>query len=165
MDWNGDLVEIGYVALAMALGGLIGLDREFAHKPAGLRTHMLLSGACALLTAAGMDMVKTFSQVPSQQGWLRMDPIVIVQAVGTAVGFIGAGTILHRDASHVEGLTTAASLLFAAGVGVSIASGRLTLGVGGTVLALITLRVIRMLEGWVEGRRRKHVETGRISQS
>ena len=49
MNWisTADLVEIGYVALAMALGGLIGLDREFAHKPAGLRTHMLLSGACA----------------------------------------------------------------------------------------------------------------------
>lgn len=155
MDWSADLVEIGYVALAMALGGIIGLDREFAHKPAGLRTHMLLSGACAILTAAGMDMVKTFSHIPSQQGWLRLDPILVVQAVGTAVGFIGAGTILHRDSEHVEGLTTAASLLLAAGIGVAVASGRLSLGVGGTVLALITLRVIRWLEAWVEGRRQK----------
>lgn len=156
MNWisTADLVEIGYVALAMALGGLIGLDREFAHKPAGLRTHMLLSGACALLTAAGIDMVHTFSRIPNQQAWLRLDPIVIVQAVGTAVGFIGAGTILHRDSGHVEGLTTAASLLLAAAVGVATASGRLTLGIGGTILALITLRVIRILERWVEGRRR-----------
>jgi putative Mg2+ transporter-C (MgtC) family protein len=155
VSWLGDLTELGYVALAMLLGGLIGLDREFAHKPAGLRTHMLLSGACAILTAAGMDMVQTFSHVPSQQGWLRLDPILVVQAVGTAVGFIGAGTILHRDSEHVEGLTTAASLLLAAGVGVAVASGRLTLGIGGTVLALITLRVVRMLEGWVEGRRQR----------
>jgi putative Mg2+ transporter-C (MgtC) family protein len=155
VDWHGDLIEIGYIALAMALGGVVGADREFAHKPAGLRTHMLLAGASAILTAAGIDMVQTFQRIPNQQSWLRLDPIVIVQAVATAVGFIGAGTILHRDSEHVEGLTTAASLLLVAAIGVATASGRLVLGVGGTVLALLTLRAVRMLEGWLESGRRK----------
>lgn len=147
MDWPHDLAELGLIALAMALGGFIGADREFARKPAGLRTHMLLAGASAVLTAGGMDMVKTFSRIPSEAGWLRLDPILVVQAVATAVGFIGAGTILHRDSDHVEGLTTAASLLLTAAIGVAIASGRLVLGIGATVLALVTLRVLRMLEG------------------
>jgi len=75
-----------------------------------------------------------------------------VQAVATAVGFIGAGTILHRDAEHVEGLTTAASLLLVAAIGVAIASGRLVLGVGGTALAIVTLRVLRMVEARIRAR-------------
>jgi putative Mg2+ transporter-C (MgtC) family protein len=91
-------------------------------------------------------MVHTFSRIPNEGGWLRLDPILVVQAVATAVGFIGAGTILHRDAEHVEGLTTAASLLLVAAIGVAIASGRLVLGVGGTALAMLTLRVVRMIE-------------------
>jgi putative Mg2+ transporter-C (MgtC) family protein len=68
------------------------------------------------------------------------------------VGFIGAGTILHRDAEHVEGLTTAASLLLVAAIGVAIASGRLVLGVGGTALAIVTLRVLRMVEARIRAR-------------
>lgn len=152
VDWLGDLGELGRVALAMALGGVVGADREHANKPAGLRTHMLLAGAAAILTAAGIDMVQTFSRVPNQGGWLRLDPILVVQAVATAVGFIGAGTILHRDAEHVEGLTTAASLLLVAAIGVAIASGRLVLGVGGTALAIVTLRVLRMVEARIRAR-------------
>jgi putative Mg2+ transporter-C (MgtC) family protein len=155
VDWLGDLAELGRVALAMVLGGVVGADREHANKPAGLRTHMLLAGAAAVLTAAGIGMVQTFQRVPNAQSWLRLDPIVIVQAVATAVGFIGAGTILHRDAEHVEGLTTAASLLLVAAIGVAIASGRLVLGVGGTALALVTLRVLRMIEGKLGIRSRK----------
>jgi putative Mg2+ transporter-C (MgtC) family protein len=150
MDWRHDLAELGLIALAMALGGLVGADREYARKPAGLRTHMLLAGASAVLTAAGMDMVRTFSRIPSEGGWLRLDPILAIQAVATAVGFIGAGTILHRDAEHVEGLTTAASLLLTAAIGAAIASERLVLGVGATALALVTLRVVRVLEGKIE---------------
>ena len=155
MDWRHDLAELGLIALAMALGGFVGADREYAHKPAGLRTHMLLAGASAVLTAAGIDMVQTFSRIPSQSGWLRLDPILVVQAVATAVGFIGAGTILHRDAEHVEGLTTAASLLLTAAIGVAVASGRLVLGIGATALALVTLRAVRMVEEWFVDRRRK----------
>lgn len=150
MDWRRDIAELGLIALAMALGGFVGADREYARKPAGLRTHMLLAGASAVLTAAGMDMVKTFSRIPSEGGWLRLDPILVVQAVATAVGFIGAGTILHRDAEHVEGLTTAASLLLTAAIGVAIASERLVLGIGATALALITLRVVRIVEARLE---------------
>jgi putative Mg2+ transporter-C (MgtC) family protein len=146
VDWLGDFAELGRIALAMALGGVVGADREHANKPAGLRTHMLLAGASAILTAAGIGMVHTFSRIPNEGGWLRLDPILVVQAVATAVGFIGAGTILHRDAEHVEGLTTAASLLLVAAIGVAIASGRLVLGVGGTALAMLTLRVVRMIE-------------------
>jgi putative Mg2+ transporter-C (MgtC) family protein len=150
VDWRRDIAELGLIALAMALGGFVGADREYARKPAGLRTHMLLAGASAVLTAAGMDMVKTFSRIPSEGGWLRLDPILVVQAVATAVGFIGAGTILHRDAEHVEGLTTAASLLLTAAIGVAIASERLVLGIGATALALITLRVVRIVEARLE---------------
>jgi putative Mg2+ transporter-C (MgtC) family protein len=55
MGWQEQLSILGSVALAMLLGGFIGLEREYAHKPAGLRTHMLVSGAAALLVGLGAD--------------------------------------------------------------------------------------------------------------
>ncbi len=144
-NWSADLHFLGGVALAMVLGSLIGLEREFAGKPAGLRTHMLLCGAAALLTEVGLAMVHDSIAAPSPS--LRADPVVIVQAVATAVGFIGGGTILrHPETDRVEGLTTAASLLLTSAIGVAAASSRAILAVGVTLLALLVLRGVRWAE-------------------
>jgi putative Mg2+ transporter-C (MgtC) family protein len=142
---------LAYVALAMLLGAIIGLDREFAEKPAGLRTHMLVAGAAALLVALSNVLVGQFGLSLGSE-LVRADPIRIIQAVITGVSFLGAGTIIrHSSAHHVEGLTTAASILFAAAVGVCVASSQLVLAIGATVLALVTLRVVP----WIERRLRQ----------
>jgi putative Mg2+ transporter-C (MgtC) family protein len=133
---------LAYVALAMLLGAAIGLEREIEDKPAGLRTHMLVAGAAALLVALGSDLV-------------RSDPTRIIQAVITGVSFLGAGTIIRHSATRqVEGLTTAASILFAAAVGVCVALSQLVLATGVTVLVLVTLRGVGHVEQWLEQRRR-----------
>jgi putative Mg2+ transporter-C (MgtC) family protein len=143
------LQMLGTVALAMLLGALLGLDREIAHKPAGLRTHMLVAGAAAMLVSLGNLMVNNFD-VELGQMVLRVDPLRIIEAVITGVSFLGAGTIIrHGSSQRVEGLTTAASLLFVAGVGITVALSQLVLAVGITILALATLRVLHLLTCWL----------------
>lgn len=138
------LITLGYVALAMILGGVIGYDRELASKPAGLRTHMFVAGAAALLVSLADVLV---AGTTLSESLVRADPIRVLEAVITGVSFLGAGTILRqRGEEQVEGLTTAASLLFAAGMGVSIALGQFFLAFGVTVLALLTLRGVKFVE-------------------
>jgi putative Mg2+ transporter-C (MgtC) family protein len=141
------------VALAMALGSVIGLERELARKAAGLRTHMLVAGAAAMLVEGARGLLVQFV-VPGYSPLVRFDPIPVITAVVTAVGFLGAGTIIRqKDVEHVEGLTTAASMLFAATVGASASLRQYVLAVGATLFALVTLRFVRWIEQRIRDRR------------
>jgi putative Mg2+ transporter-C (MgtC) family protein len=140
------------VALAMLLGAVIGLEREIARKSAGLRTHMLVAGAAAMLVEGARGLLTQFV-VPGVSPLVRFDPIPVITAVVTAVGFLGAGTIIRqRDVEHVEGLTTAASMLFAAAVGASASLRQYVLAAGATLLALGTLHALRRVEEKIRGR-------------
>jgi putative Mg2+ transporter-C (MgtC) family protein len=78
---------------------------------------------------------------------VRVDPVRVIEAVVAAVGFVGAGTILKRpDNEQVQGLTTAASLLLVAGLGIAAGLGHFVLAVGATVLGTIVLAVLRIWE-------------------
>lgn len=135
---------LGYVAIAMVLGGIIGFERERADKPAGLRTHMFVAGSAALMVGIG-EAVVTFMDVDSSL--ISTDPIRIIEAIITGISFLGAGTILYRkEKGDVEGLTTAASLLFVAGVGIAVAIHQLVLAVGVTLLALVVLYVVKIFD-------------------
>jgi putative Mg2+ transporter-C (MgtC) family protein len=145
---------LAYVGLAMLLGAAIGLERELEDKPAGLRTHMLVAGAAALLVALSDVTIEHFNVALGSE-LVRSDPIRIIQAVVTGVSFLGAGTIIRRSsARQVEGLTTAASILFAAAVGVCVALSQLVSAVGVTALVLVTLRGVGYFEQWLEQRQR-----------
>lgn len=139
------------VALAMALGAAIGFERELVHKPAGLRTHMLVAGAATFFVSLGDVVIQRFS-VALGGALVQSDPVRIIEAVITGVSFLGAGTIIvHRaqgstPSRQVEGLTTAASILFAAAVGVSVALSQWLLAIGATLLVLITLRGLGFLQ-------------------
>lgn len=134
-----------YILLAMFLGGLIGLERELAKKPAGLRTHMLVAGAATLLVGLGDPIIQ---QMDVSNEMLRSDPIRIVEAVVTGISFLGAGTII-RGREEVEGLTTAASLLFVASIGIATALSQFILAVSLTLLLLLILRVVKWLEDYI----------------
>lgn len=158
MEWGDQLRILGEVAVAMLLGAFIGAEREIADKPAGLRTLMLVAGAAALLVGLGDAMLIRFGR-SAESGILQSDPIRIIEAVVTAVGFLCAGTIIRRsDTDHVEGLTTAASILFAAAVGVCVALRQFVLALGVTLLALLTLRAVKWVEGRFLRRRRPAAE-------
>ncbi|MFN2185255.1 MAG: MgtC/SapB family protein [Anaerolineae bacterium] len=137
------------VALAMILGGAIGLEREAKDKPAGLRTHMLVAGAAAFLVALSDVAIQRFS-ADLATGLVRSDPIRIIEAVITGISFLGAGTILrHKGSDHVEGLTTAASLLFVAALGICVALSQVLLAIGVTALVLVTLRGVGLVRRWL----------------
>lgn len=148
MTWANSLMQfeiIGEVALAMLLGGVIGFEREMADKPAGFRTQMLVAGAAALLVGLGDAMLRRFAMDSSVHA--SSDPIRVVEAIVTGISFLGAGTIFRRDRTEqVEGLTTAASILLCAAIGISVALRQFVLAVGVTLLALFVLRGLTGIE-------------------
>ncbi len=146
--WEPQLVVLLSTAYAMVLGGLVGFERELKNRPAGFRTHMLVAGAAALLVGLGDLIANHFSAQHSEQV-LRIDPIRLIEAVVTAVGFLGAGAIFRRAGGNsIAGLTTAASLLMVATIGIAAGLHAQMLALGAT---LITLAVLVIL-AWVERR-------------
>jgi putative Mg2+ transporter-C (MgtC) family protein len=159
MDWIGvcrtELWILARVAFAMFLGATIGLEREFQDKPAGLRTHMLTTGAAALLVSLSSVVVEHFAAELDLQ-IVDSDPLRAIGAVITGVSFLGAGTILRRGPDRgVEGLTTAASLLLSAAIGISVALSKWVTAIGATVLVLIVLGAVNSIEKWFEQRHRQ----------
>ncbi len=141
---NNELIHIGIVALAALLGAIIGIEREFADKPAGLRTHMFVGAASAMLIVLGDLLVEKFLQ--DQSSGVRADPIRIIQAIIVGTSFLGAGTIIHRDDDRVEGLTTASSILMTAAIGIAVAIGQVLFATGVTIFAVVVLAIVGQVE-------------------
>jgi putative Mg2+ transporter-C (MgtC) family protein len=150
MNLGQEAEFIAVVAFAMLLGGVIGTERELADKPAGLRTHALVAGAAALLV--GLVDILAGSYVGTGNN-IQADPIRVIEAIVTGISFIGAGTIFRRSAGDsVEGLTTAASLLTVAAVGIAVALKEHVIALGVTLLALFVLYFLKHLELWLNRR-------------
>lgn len=146
MEWITQIKIIGQVLLAMVLGGVIGLEREISVKPAGLRTHMLVAGVAALLIKLGDLLVIYFNHDVSSD-ILRSDPIRVIQAIVLGISFLGAGTIIRHGASErIEGLTTAASILISATVGICIGINQYIIAVSVAVLTFLVLYLLRPVE-------------------
>ena len=140
-DMVPDLLEsLIRLAAAMGIGGVIGLNREITQKPAGLRTHALVSLGSALMTVTALHLAGTDPQLHADTAGR------VIQGIVAGIGFIGGGVILHKDGRDVKGLTTAATIWVAAGLGVSCGIGRWLLALGAVTLALIVLVVGRGVE-------------------
>ena len=124
------------LSVAAALGALIGLDRELRGKEAGLRTHMMVSLGAAL-----------FILVPLRSGMEVADASRVLQGIIAGIGFLGAGAILKQDKSGIiKGLTTAASIWVAAGIGIAAGMGREVTAIMGTLAALFILVLMSRVE-------------------
>lgn len=155
MEFDPQWMKILQVVVSIFLGGLIGLERELAAKPAGLRTHMLVAGAATLFVILGEFMIQQFSAL-FVAGTLRADPIRIMEAIITGISFLGAGTIIFNNkGSTVEGLTTAASILFVAAIGITIALNQFAMAVVLTVVVIIILQLLGFVERWIKKVRSK----------
>ncbi len=115
-----------------AAAAIIGWEREKVHKPAGLRTHMLVSVGATLITLVSIDAI---------QGG---DPGRLAAGIVTGMGFLGAGTIF-RDKDHVRGLTTAASIWAVSGIGIAVGTGYYLAALVAAAIIFLTLQ-IRKLE-------------------
>jgi putative Mg2+ transporter-C (MgtC) family protein len=139
-NWQQQLEVAAKVVIAGFLGGLVRLERELANRPAGLRTHAILAAAAALLVGTADLLVERFAS-EGLTAILRADPIRVVEAVVTGAVFLRAGTIFrHGDRGSIEGLTTAASLLLVAAIGICVAAAQLLLAAIVTIVSLVLLR-------------------------
>ncbi len=127
--------------LAAFLGALIGLEREYKRKEAGLKTFSLVSfGACFFTTVA--VYISSQSHLASV---IQIDPTRVIQAVAIGIGFIGSGLIIHQK-GQVEGLTTAAALWAVAAIGIGVGVKLYFLAILGTFLIVGILAGFRLIE-------------------
>lgn len=111
--------------IAVALGGIIGFDRELKHRPAGLRTHMMVCLGATIFTMISI----TFSANPFQ----------IAGYIVTGIGFLGAGSIISTRL-RMHGLTTAASLWMVASIGIAVGVGQYWIAIIATALVFVILQ-------------------------
>jgi putative Mg2+ transporter-C (MgtC) family protein len=138
-DWPNlaDLLNVVFrLGLAALVGALPGFQREQLGMPAGLRTHMLVSVGSALFVLA------------STEAGASMDATTrVIQGLATGIGFVGAGAILKsKEENEIRGLTTAASVWLTAALGTAVGVGRIWLPLGGALVAVAILAVLRPLE-------------------
>ncbi|MGH8086393.1 MAG: MgtC/SapB family protein [Lysobacter sp.] len=145
MEWLTQLEALAATAIAMVLGGAVGFERELKDRPAGFRTHMLVAGAAALLVGVGRLTLEDPAVVDAMPSFLRIDPLRLVEAVIAGVAFIGAGTIFGRR-GHVNGITTASSLLMVAVVGIAAGFHYYVLAVAATALTLAVLALLGLFD-------------------
>lgn len=125
---------------AMLIGVVIGTEREYTHRPAGMRTHMLVSlGAAVVMITSQMIFAqyRAYGATP--------DPARLSAQVITGVGFLGGGTIM-KEGLTIKGLTTAASIWGVACLGIAAGGGYYSVAIGGMVCVLITLIVFEQLQ-------------------
>ncbi|NEV93987.1 MgtC/SapB family protein [Psychroflexus sp. YR1-1] len=144
-NWNGELLILMNVTIAAILTGFIGLEREAKDKPAGFRTNMIVGGSSALILSLGKVLVENYMQSGLQEV-IQPDPTRIIEAIILGISFIGAGTILKANAeSRVYYLTTAATVLFSAGIGIAVALEQYVLSVTATLLLIIINRAAKAI--------------------
>ena len=134
-----DRTRLGIVLIrviaAVLLGAILGIERERAGKPAGLRTHMIVCLGTAVVVLACKEVNM------SLDGQSR-----VIQGIVTGIGFVGAGSILKlNEQREIHGLTTAAGLWITGAIGVSVGLGALGLAVIGTILTLLVLGLEHMV--------------------
>ena len=126
------------------LGGLIGLEREVHGRPAGFRTHLLVSLGSCLFVLASLFIYHSYGNFNGTAP-VGVDPGRIAAQVVTGIGFLGAGAIIREKAS-IRGLTTAACLWVAAAVGLASGVGMYVTAVAVTILSLLSLLCLKKVE-------------------
>ncbi len=136
---------LAHLAIGMAAGGLIGLERSYNGHAAGFRTHTLVCMASSVLMLIAIYQKDWFS--PSLIENVRIDPTRMAQGIMTGIGFLGAGVIM-REGLSIRGLTTAASIWITAAIGILAGVGFYSAVIMVTALTLVTLTLFR----WIESR-------------
>lgn len=141
--------------LASLAGGLIGLEREKHGRPAGLRTHLLVSMASCLMMIVSEAFFLKYGDIPGTSV-MRLDPGRVAAQIIAGIGFIGAGVIL-KDGLSVRGLTTAACLWLAAGVGMGFGMGAFFPSFLAAVIGICSLIFLKRLEPVIKKDRFLHL--------
>ena len=145
---NEQIQLIFQLLLVVIFGGLIGFEREWKRKEAGLQTYTLVTLGACVFTIISSQLFNFFGDKTG----LGFDPSRIILAVATGIGFIGAGAIFRRE-NHTEGITTAAGLWAVAGIGVAVGAKLYFLALMATFFTLLVLIIYGELEKKFIGKR------------
>ena len=153
MSLEEQLLSFGLMVFAAVLGAIVGLERELKDKPAGLRTHALVAASSALLIMVGPPLVEWYARGEELQT-IRNEPLSILQAIILGVSFIGGGTIFKdKESKDVINLTTAATILAAATLGILVGIRLYVLAVATTFLLVLINGGLIYLEGKAKSKR------------
>lgn len=136
MFYDLNFYIIGKLLLAAVLGGLVGLERELSHKPAGLRTNMLICLGATLFTIISTETTRHFGVG---------DPARIAAQIIPGIGFIGAGVVI-RERGAIIGITSAATIFMVASIGMAIGSGLIVTSIFSALLLLGSLVILGNIE-------------------
>ncbi|WP_397544677.1 MgtC/SapB family protein [Roseovarius salis] len=139
------LVAFARLVAAIGLAAVIGMEREWRSKPAGLRTHILVSVAACLFVIIGRELAAMDFGGDTEQ---RNDPIRMIEAVTAGVAFLAAGLIFTAQ-GEVRNVTTGASLWLAGAVGLGCGAGQVPLAALATAIVVAVLLILRQLEKWL----------------
>ncbi|WP_409295041.1 MgtC/SapB family protein [Peribacillus sp. SCS-26] len=139
MDEN-IFIKLGFAAI---LGLIIGLEREIKRKPLGLKTCLVISIVSCLLTAVSIESAYTFPG--DGQVNITMDPLRLAAQIVSGIGFLGAGVILRRGNDTVTGLTTAAMIWGAAGIGIAVGAGYYWEATAGVIMLMLSVEFVPYL--------------------
>lgn len=134
------LIKLGISAV---FGLIIGLERELKRKPVGLKTSLVISIVSCLLTIVSIQSAYMFPN--SDDVKITMDPLRLAAQIVSGIGFLGAGVILRRDNDSISGLTTAALIWGAAGIGIAVGAGFYFEALAGVTLLIISVEFIPFL--------------------
>lgn len=126
---NFDIQTLFQLLLAVALGALIGFERELKRRPAGLRTHMLVSLGATIFTIVSLSF--------------DIEPARVAAGIVTGIGFLGAGSIIAQR-GHVRGITSAATLWAVAGIGLAVGVEEYLIAIVGAIMIFATLQLGRL---------------------
>ncbi|WP_341212059.1 MgtC/SapB family protein [uncultured Limimaricola sp.] len=144
---TGPWVAAMRLLAAIVLTGIIGIEREWRGKPAGLRTHILVGLAAALFVMLGQEVTQLdFGGTDDK----RIDPLRLIEAVTSGVAFLAAG-IIFTAKGEVRNITTGASLWLAGAVGLGCGAGQIPLAAMASVMVVVVLMLLREVErllGW-----------------
>lgn len=135
------------IIIAGFCGGILGLEREVSHKPAGLRTQVLVTIGCTLLVSIGEVVSGANNEISS------FDPSRMAASVIQGLGFLGAGTIFQSSKSSIKGLTTAAMIWVNGAIGIAIGFHLIPVALFVTFLTLLIVVFLRKVETWINKRR------------
>lgn len=141
MDFWMEAEMIMKLSISAVLGLVIGLERELKSKPLGLKTSLVISIVSCLLTIVSIESAYTFPDSMSGVK-IQMDPLRLAAQIVSGIGFLGAGVILRRGNERISGLTTAAMIWGAAGIGIAVGAGFYMEAIFGVLLLILSVELI-----------------------
>lgn len=147
MFYTPDLEILLKLGLSAFLGLVIGLEREIKRKPVGLKTSLVISIVSCLLTIVSSESAYTFPG--DEEINITMDPLRLAAQIVSGIGFLGAGVILRRGNDTISGLTTAAMIWGAAGIGITVGAGFYMEAIAGAFLLIFSVEFVPFLMTYI----------------